>query len=276
MHVDGAAEGHYQGGEIRRLRGDLAGAQEAYERAHERGRDPQPGLARLRLAEGRIRAAAASIRSALAAHPDDRLVRFRLREAEVEIALAAGDGEGAEAACAEMEEIASSYGTSGLRAAALHARGAVRLTHGPPEAALATLRAACRRWRELDAPYEAARVCLLLARAYDAMGDEDAVTRELDAAATVFDRLGANLDRSAVALLRNRTRLPGGLTVREAEVLVLVAAGRSNREISEELVISQKTVARHLSNIFTKLGVSSRTAAASYAFEHGLALPTRG
>lgn len=271
LHVAGAAEGHYQLGEIRRLRGDLAGAEAAYRQAHELGRDPQPGLALLRLAQGRTATASASIRAALTAVTHDRLGRARLCAAQVEIALADGDAETAGRACDELTRTASTYGSSGLEAAALQARGAVLLAGGRAEAALPTLRAACRRWRELDAPYDAARVRLLLAGAYQALGDADAAARELDAAEVVFVRLGATLDAGGIAARRGRAALPGGLTGREAEVLALVAAGRSNREIAASLVLSPKTVARHLSNIFAKLGVSSRTQAAAYAFEHGLA-----
>jgi DNA-binding NarL/FixJ family response regulator len=276
LHVAGAAEGHYQLGELRRLRGDLAGAEAAYRRAHGLGRDPQPGLALLRLAQGRTATAAASIRAALTAAVHDRLARAQLCAAQVEIALAAGDAETAGRACDELTTTASTYGSSGLEAAALQARGALLLAGGRVEAALPTLRAACRRWRELDAPYDAARVRLLLAEAYRALGDADAATRELDAAEAAFERLGATLDAAGIAALRGRPALPGGLTGREAEVLALVAAGRSNREIAEALVLSPKTVARHLSNIFAKLGVTSRTQAAAYAYEHGLAAPERG
>ena len=147
---------------------------------------------------------------------------------------------------------------------------------GRPEAVLPTLRAACRRWQELDAPYDAARVRLLLATVYRALGDGDAATRELDEAQAVFERLGAAADAARTAALRGRPALPAGLTGREAQVLALVAAGRTNRQIAEELVLSHKTVARHLSNIFAKLDVTSRTQAAAYAFEHGLAAPERG
>ena len=277
LHVAVAAEGHYQLGELRRLRGDLAGAEAAYRRAHGLGRDPQPGLALLRLAQGRAATAAASIRAALTAVTHDRLARARLCAAQVEIALAAGDAATAGRACDELAGTASTYGSSGLEAAALQARGAVLLAGGRAEAALPTLRAACRRWQELDAPYDAARVRLLLAGTYQALGDADAALRELDAAQAVFERLGATLDAGQVAAARRgREALPGGLTGREAEVLALVAAGRSNREIAEALVLSPKTVARHLSNIFAKLGVTSRTQAAAYAFEHGLAAPERG
>jgi tetratricopeptide (TPR) repeat protein len=136
MHVAAVAEGHYQVGEIRRLQGDLVGAEEAYQRAHRLGRDPQPGLALLRLAQGRADAASASICAALVAKAHDQLACSRLCAAQVEIALATGDTEAAEAACDELTEIASTYGSSGLEAAALHARGAVALAEGRPEEAL--------------------------------------------------------------------------------------------------------------------------------------------
>jgi DNA-binding CsgD family transcriptional regulator len=276
LHVAGAAEGHYQLGELRRLRGDLDGAEAAYLQAHALGRDPQPGLALLRLAQGRAATAAASLRAALTAVTSDRLARAWLCAAQVEVALAAGDSGTAGRASEELGRTASTYGSSGLEAAALQAGGAVLLAGGRPEAALPTLRAACRRWQELDAPYDAARIRLLLSRAYQALGDADAAGRELDAAGAVFERLGAAPDLEQVGALRGRPSLPGGLTGREAEVLALVAAGRTNREIAERLVLSPKTVARHLSNIFVKLEVTSRTQAAAYAFEHGLATPERG
>jgi DNA-binding NarL/FixJ family response regulator len=276
LHVAGAAEGHYQLGELRRLRGDLSGAEEAYRQAHRLGRDPQPGLALLRLTQGRAATASASIRAALAAAGADRLGRARLCAAQVEIALAAGEPEVAGRACEELQQTASTYGSSGLEAAALQARGAVLAAGGRPEAALPTLRAACRRWQELDAPYDAAGVRLLLAGAYRALGDGDAALRELDEAAATFGRLGAAPDARRAAALRGRPALPAGLTGREAEVLALVAAGRTNREIADALVLSHKTVARHLSNIFAKLEVTSRTQAAAFAFEHGLATQERG
>jgi len=212
----------------------------------------------------------------VAAVAHDRLARARLCAAQVEIALAAGQPEVAARACDELERTASTYGSSGLEAAALQARGAALLAVGRAEAALPTLRAACRRWQELDAPHDAARVRVALAGAYRALGDGDAAALELDAAEAVFQRLGAAPDAVRVRALRARPALPGGLTEREAEVLALVAAGRSNREIAEALVLSSKTVARHLSNIFAKLGVATRTQAAAYAFEHGLATPSRG
>ncbi|MDQ3662899.1 MAG: LuxR C-terminal-related transcriptional regulator [Actinomycetota bacterium] len=276
IHVAGQAEGHYQVGEIQRLRGELAAAKESYERAHECGRDPQPGLALLRLAERRLPAATASIQAALVAESNSSLARAPLCAAQIDIALAAGNIDMAQRACEELEATSSVFPTSGLEAMARHARGAVALAEGLPESALSILRDACRRWRELGADYNASRACVLLASAYEALGDADAARRELDAAASVFDRLGAVPDARRVEELRGKWPLPGGLTEREAQVLGLVAIGRTNKEVAEELSISQKTVARHVSNIFNKLGASSRTEAAAYAFEHGLAASARG
>jgi ATP/maltotriose-dependent transcriptional regulator MalT len=276
IDVIAAAEGHYQLGELRRLRGDLSGAEVSYQQAHERGRDPQPGLALLRLAQGNLDAASASIHTALVAETHNRLARTPLCAAQVEIALAAGSPDVAQRACEEVEATASVFESSGLQATALQCRGAVVLAEGRPEEALPILRAACRCWRELRASYNASKVCVLLAKAYSDLGDADASQRELDAAITEFDRLGAVPDARQVVGLRVRGRHPDGLTAREAEVLALVATGLSNREVARTLSLSEKTVARHLSNIFTKLNVGSRTEAAGYAFAHGLATPSRG
>jgi ATP/maltotriose-dependent transcriptional regulator MalT len=273
VHVVTVAEAHYEVGEIRRLRGDLAGANAAFRRAHELGRDPQPGRALLRLAEGRGEAALASIGSALAAETGDKLARARLLVAQVEIALAVPDQAVARAASEELQSIAAIFGSSGFEADALQAQGAVLLAEGRAGDALGVLRSVCRLWQELNVPYAAGKVRVLLADAYAALGDEDAAVLELDAAHEVFERLGARRDAMAVAERRGRSTLPAGLTPREAEVLRLVAAGSSNREIAGSLFVSEKTVARHLSNIFTKLDLSSRTAAAAFAFEHGLASP---
>ena len=275
IHVASVAEGHYQLAELRRLRGDWAGAEHAYRDAHERGRDPQPGLALLRLAQGRMDAAVASIRAGLAG-TSDRLARARLCAAQVEIACAAGDLETARKSSGELDETASDYGSSGLDAMARHARGAVLLTGGHAAEALEMLRGACECWQELHAPYEGARVRLLLARTYDLLGDSDAAARELDAAEAVFTHLGATLDSNTLAALRGHPPLPDGLTPREAEVLALVASGKTNKEVATALSISRKTVARHVSNIFTKIDVSSRTGAAAYAFAHDLAPPASG
>lgn len=270
MNVGVVGEGHYQIGEIHRLRGDHAGAEDAYRRAHELGRDPQPGLALLRLAQGRIDTASASIQAALAAATVDRLARARLCAAAVQIALAGGDLAAAVRASAELDQIAATYSSSGLAALARRAYGAILLAEDRPAEALPVLREARGSLQQLNAPYEAARVRVLLAQACLGLGDEDGAALELDAAAAVFDRVGALADVRQVAELRHRGALPDGLTAREAEVLALIADGLTNREAAAELVVSEKTVARHLANIYVKLGLSSRTAAAAYAFEHRL------
>lgn len=275
VHVGTAAGGQYELGEIRRLRGDFTGAEEAFKRAHELGRDPQPGLALLRLAQGRIDLAVASMRAALGATTDP-LARARLCVAHAEIALAAGDIDTAEATTSELERTAAAYSSPGLQAAANGARGAVLLARGQPPEALVELREACRRWQEIEAPYEAAKTRLLLADAYRALADDDAVLMELDAADAMFHRLGADWDSQSVADRRGGATPPAGLTQREVEVLQLVAAGRSNREIATALFLSERTVHRHVSNIFAKLGVPSRVAATAFAYEHGLVAQQSG
>ena len=270
LNVTAVAEGHYQVGEIRRLRGDAAGAEEAYRMAHEFGRSPQPGLALLWLAEGRPEAASAALRTALAEQTPGRLERARLCTAVVEACLAVDDLNAADAAAVELGEIAARFNSPGFAAAAAQASGMVQLARGRPDAALPALRRACRSWLELNAPYETARVRVLLAQAYRDLGDAEAATLELDAATSAFATLGAAVDIRRTDWLRGTSRLPAGLTAREVEVLARVAAGSSNRDIATALVISEKTVARHLSNIFGKLGVSSRTEAAAFAFTHGL------
>lgn len=273
--VSTAAEGHYQLGEIHRLRGRFPDAEREYARAHRLGRDPQPGMALLRLAQGRVGAAAAAVGAALLAQDGDRLMRARLCAAQAEIALAAGDVAAASAAAAELTDTAAAFASPGLAADAGRATGAVLLAEGDAGRALSLLREACRRCVELGAPHECARTRVLLADCYAALGDAEAATRELDAADAAFAELGAVTARAAVAARRGVTAR-GGLTRRELEVLECLATGRSNREIAAALVISEKTVARHLSNIFTKLGVSSRTAATAHAFEHGLVRVERG
>ena len=258
VHAATEAEAQYTLGEISRLRGALVDAEAAYGRAHRLGRDPQPGLALLLLSRGRAAVAAASIRAALTAEPADRLARARLRAAQVEIAVAAGDTATASAACAELEETSAAYGSTALHAVAGTARGGLWLAEGNPGEALPVLRQACRAWTELGAPYEVARTRQLLSRAYRELDDVDAGRREASAAAELLHRLGAP------------TTLPDRLTAREAQVLALVAAGDTNRRIGAALRIADKTVARHLSNIFAKTGVTSRTEAAAYAYRHGL------
>jgi DNA-binding NarL/FixJ family response regulator len=258
--LDYAAEAWYIVAESRRLRGDPA-ASEAYDEAHARGRNPQPGRALLRLAHGDAEGAARSMRSALVAAGADPLRRAPLCAAAVEIALAAGRPQESDVAAAELHETASTYATSGLKAMAASARGAALLANGRPEEALPVLREAFRDWQELGAVYEAARACVLLAQAYRNVGDEESAASEEALANATFERLGAR---------RAAREAPDGLTTRECEVLALVAEGRSNRQIGEALFISDRTVARHLTNIFHKIDVESRTQAARYAIEHGL------
>jgi DNA-binding CsgD family transcriptional regulator len=266
-----AAEAHELIGDLRRSRGDLDGAERAYARSHRLGRDPQPGLALLRLEQGRAHTAAASIRTALLARgAGTGLDRARLDAAQVRIALAAGALQDAENACARLAEVADRAAGAGLVAMARHARGAVLLGRDAPAAGLPVLRDACRRWHDLGAPLEVAQVRGLLGDAYQRLGDLDGAARERALAVGEFERLGAARDARRVAA-REARRIPDGLTVRQVEVLGCLAAGHSNREVAAELTISEKTVARHLSNIFTRLGVSSRTEAAVYAVEQGLA-----
>jgi DNA-binding NarL/FixJ family response regulator len=257
-----AAEAHYHLGDIRRLRGDLAGAEQAYDAARHLGGDTQPGLAMLHLARGQVDVASAAINAAVAGAPDP-LTRARLRAAQVEIALADSDTATAHAASTDLAEIAETFGSSGLLAMAEQARGAVQVASGNPDQALPLLHGALRRWQAVEAHHQCASVRLLLSRAYRALGDSDSAAREHATAAAILERLG-------VPARATRPAVPGGLTTREAEVLALVAAGKSNREVAAALVVSEKTVARHLSNIFSKLGVSSRTAATAFAFEHDL------
>jgi DNA-binding CsgD family transcriptional regulator len=270
LHVAATAKAHYQVGEIRRLRGDFSGAEAAYGKAHALGRDPQPGLALLRLAQGRTGVAAASIRTALLAE-GNRLARAGLRAAQVEIALAAGSPDQAREAASELDEIAGLYASSGLKVAARHARGAILLAEGRPLEALPVLRGACMAWSDVGVPYDCARIRLLLGHVYRLLGDEDAAARELDLAVAVFERLGAVCDLRSAHRLAAEARRPAGLTPRECEVLALVASGRTNKAIARALELSDRTVARHLSNIFAKLGVTTRTAAAAIAHQYGLA-----
>jgi DNA-binding CsgD family transcriptional regulator len=260
----------YQQGELLRLQGDFAAAEEAYREANGYGREPQPGLALLRLAKGDVQAAAAGIRRVLA-ETKDPLPRAGLLPAHVEITLALGETDEAREASTELEQIAAGSGSANLAAMAAQVRGAVELAEGDAEAALVSLRRSWRLWEELEAPYQAARTRVLVGQACDALGDRDAARLELEAARVGFERLGARPDITRLDALAGRTPADShGLSARELEVLRLVAAGRTNRQIASELVVSEHTVARHLQNIFAKLGVSTRTAATAFAFERRL------
>ena len=267
-----AGEAFYVQAELHRLRGELDEAEAAYREAGERGRTPQPGLARLRLAQGRIEDAEAAIRR-LAEEAATPLERSNVLPAAVEILLVAGDQEGARAAADELSGAAADLDAPLLRAQAAAARGAVLLDEGEARSALAELRAARATWDSLDAPYEAARVQLLMARACRELGDYDTAELERAGARRTLERLGAGAELERIAGGGEVAAPAGdahGLTPRELEVLRLVASGATNRAIGEELFISERTVERHLSHIFGKLGVSSRTAATAFAYEHGL------
>jgi DNA-binding CsgD family transcriptional regulator len=257
--------------EIMRLHGDWPDAMEDYRQANQWGYSPQPGLAELRLAQGDVAAAAAAIRRVVD-EAQDRVARSRVLAACVDIGLAVDDVGAARAAADELSRIAADLDAPLLKAVAARATGAVLLAEGNAGAACETLRRAWTAWRELDAPYEAARVRVLVALACRALGDEDTAGMEFDAARVVFEQLGAAPDLGRVdSLVRRATSgEPHGLTPRELQVLRLVAAGRTNKAIAAELVLSERTVDRHVSNIFTKLGLSSRAAATAYAYEHRL------
>jgi DNA-binding NarL/FixJ family response regulator len=267
----GTGHAHYLQGELHRLRGALEEAEDEYRAASRHGSEPQPGLALMRLAQGRSDAAAGAIRRALdeTAAP---LERTRLLPAFVEIMLAVGELGQARRSCDELGEIAERYEGGMLSAMAAHARGAVELAEGDPQAAVASLRQASQAWKQLEAPYDAARTRVMIAVACRSLGDEDTAALELEAARRVFEQLGAAPDLARVDALAAPpgARETHGLTSRELEVLRLVAAGESNRAIASALVISEHTVARHVQNIFAKLGVSSRTAASAFAYEHDL------
>lgn len=259
------AEAHYLLAELRRRQGDLARAEVEYERAHALGRDPQPGMALLRLATGQRDAATASLRAALAAAGPSPTSRGRLLPAAVEVAVAVGDLDTARAAADELDALARTFDTDGFRAAATHARGMVLLADGDAPAALGALHRALRCWQELAATYEMARVRSDLSRAYEALGDTDAALRERGAAHAAQEALGA---RRATGQVR-----PAGLSRRELQILRHVAAGQSNRQIADDLVLSVRTVERHLATIYQKLGLrgrSARAGAVTFAHREGL------
>jgi DNA-binding CsgD family transcriptional regulator len=260
----------YRQGELHRLRGEVAEAEEAYRQATRHAWDPQPGLALLRLAQGNSEAAAAAVRRALGEFRDP-LDQVALLPAWVEIMLATGDLEAARDGCQRLQRVAADHDSAMLDAAAAQATGAVALAGSDPPAALVALRQAWQLWQRLEVPYEAARVRVLVGQACRALADEDAARLEFGAARATFAELGAAPDLAQLeALLVSATAPAHRLTSRELEVLRLVAAGRSNKVIAKQLVLSERTVERHVSNILAKLAVASRAAATAYAYEHQL------
>jgi DNA-binding CsgD family transcriptional regulator/tetratricopeptide (TPR) repeat protein len=271
MSRPAAGAAFYRSGDIHRLRGEFTKAEEAYARAHEHGRKPQPGLSLLRLAQGQIAAAAAAIRSVLL-DTKVRIRRARILPAAVEILLADHDIAGARAASAELSEIALAFGAPMLTAASAHATGAVLFAEGDIEGASTSLQQACEMWRQLEMPYDEAQTCVLLASVCEKRGDEDGRRLETETARRIFAQLKSEPDLARIAGQSNRTshQRTGPLSEREAQVLRLLAAGKTNRAIADDLFISERTVARHMSNIFEKLGVSSRTGATAWAYQHNL------
>jgi ATP/maltotriose-dependent transcriptional regulator MalT len=258
----------YQAGELHRLRGEFDLADAAYREAHHHGRDPVPGLALLRLAEGRVAAAAGAIRQALT--ETSGVARPAVLAAAVEIRVAAGDLPAARSAADELSALASGLGAPVLVATAHRAAGEVALAEGDPAAASVVLRRAAAAFRSQGMPYEEARACALAARARRTAGDPESSALDLDRARRTFARLGARPDLDGLAVPEPHRDVAGPLTGRECDVLRLVAQGHTNKEIGSALSISEHTVARHLQNIFTKLGLSSRAAATAYAYEMGI------
>jgi DNA-binding CsgD family transcriptional regulator len=265
------AAARYQQAEIHRLRGEFAQAEEGYRATSRLGFEPQPGLALLRMMQGRRDAACAAIQRLVSATVD-RMQRARLLPAHIEIMLAAGCLDEARRTCAELEALAEAFDSDVLRATTRQSEGAIALAAGQAQAAIGPLREACDAWVRLEAPYESARVRVLLARACRALGDEETAALELETARATFERLGAapelaRLDGDDPAGALNRKH---PLTVREREVLRLIASGHTNKAIAAALGLSERTIDRHVSNILGKLDVPSRTAATAYGYDHHL------
>jgi DNA-binding CsgD family transcriptional regulator len=256
---------HYQQGELHRLRGEFAKAETAYRRASTVARDPQPGLALLRLRQGRVDVARSMIHRALD-EAGDGIARARLLPAAVEVLLASRDLDVAQQAAAELAETAANMRAPLLRAYAATATGTTRRASGQLASALQSLRLAATLWSDLGAPYELARVQVEIGGCCRGLGDEESAVLEIDAARAAFESLGAAPDAGCLDGVDGS----GGLTPRELEVLRLVAAGKSNRDIAATLVISERTVERHMSNILARLAITSRSAAIAYAYEHNL------
>lgn len=265
----GVGMAHYQLGELHRLRGEFVAADKAYRQAHACGRDPQPGLALLRLAEGRPDAAATAIEAALD-EAGSAIARAQLLAAYAEIMLEAGRGDDARRAADELDALVDGGANAVHDALAAQTRGAVLLAASNPTAALEPLREALHAWQELEAPFEAAQVRVLLGAACRALDDHDRAQMECDAARDVFEELGAAPALARLDRMVSEAPRTVPVTARELDVLRLVAEGRTNREIATALIISEKTVERHLANIFTKAGVTNRAAATAFAYDHGL------
>lgn len=265
---------YHQLGELHRLGGRFEQAQEAYQEANRWGRDPQPGLALLRLAEGNVDAALVAL-TRLLQDASDVVERAALLPAYVDVALAASRTDEARRATEELAVIASGLASPALDAATAYARGAVSVADGDPAGACRELRRARAGWQDLESPYEVARARVLIGVACRDLGDADGAALEFDAARWLFGQLGAHPDLERLGRLERRSEPAAapdraGLSARELEVLALVVEGRTNRDIADALTVSEHTVRRHVQNIFAKIGVSSRAAATAFALQHGL------
>jgi DNA-binding CsgD family transcriptional regulator len=259
----------YQQAELHRLKGAFTDAEDAYRRSEESGRNPEPGRALLRLAQGRRDASATAIRHALnetASGP----ARTHLLAAAVQILCSTSEAAEAGGLADELAAIAAELGSDWLQAKAENAHGLVALTLGDPVVAASHLRTALELWQRLSHPYELARTRALFASAAGATGDVETANTQRRVAGETFTRLGAMVDLRELGEADEATTLGDGLTPREVEVLRLVATGMTNRAIAANLTISEKTVAHHVGNILGKLALSSRAAATAYAYEHGL------
>ena len=261
FHVGTAGEGHYELGDIRRRMGDIDGAREAFARARAIGFEPLPGEALMKCQLGDDAGAWNDLRMRMDAE-EDEISRIRLLPAAIEIALARDRVDEADKYCRELEDGAERFDSPGFRAWAQHARGAVLIKQGSPAEALPILQDALRRYRSTQRRYEMAQVCEWMSRAHEAAGDSAAAADDRANAESIYQQLGAKPTQAT------NGEQPGGLTKREVEVLALIAAGASNRDVAKQLFISEKTIGRHLANIFVKLDVSSRTAAAAWAHEN--------
>ncbi len=253
----------YVRGDLDRLQGAFEAAEEGFAEAAGLGFEPQPGLALLRLARGSSQAAAAMMRRSLA-ETTEVGKRVELLFAATEIMLAVAEKDEAAKAVEELATLAARNRSPMVTALHQQALGALRIAEERPEAALAPLRSALATWVRISAPYQEARTRVLLATACRTLGDRESADRELDRAKRLYADLGATPDV---------TRLSGGeggLSARELEVLRLVATGATNKAIAAQLVLSERTVDRHVSNILTKLGVSTRAAATARAFDRQL------
>jgi DNA-binding NarL/FixJ family response regulator len=257
-----AGAGYYELGEVRRLRGDTDGAFAAFAQARALGIEPQPGEALLRCRTGDSETAWTELRIALAG--EDRLGRMRLLRGAVEVALARGSVDEAERHCAELESGADAFGTPGFRAWAAHARGAILVRQEQHAAALESLEAALREYRTQQSRYETAQVYEWMAIAHRGLGEDELAAADTATAENIYHQLGVE-----PAYVCGSTT-PGGLTPREIEILTRIASGATNKQVAEQICISQKTVGRHLANIYTKLGVSTRTAAVTWAYANNV------